>query len=183
MMCPVPNCHAGMLRDHNGRDSVSCPVCDGVLTAEDYKSLVARHGAPASAPPAPTPEAWNPPLGCERLTRDPAAPHSPEEPRREDDGGYTCPKCSTTRREDEATRDRCGHCGACLRCVRASRRSPASPASEESDPAVSLAQMVLKVVPCLEVRNWPPGWDLKKELLARARALVSGAGSKEDDRG
>lgn len=36
--CPVPNCHAGMLR-RNGRDTVSCPVCDGVLTAAEYALL------------------------------------------------------------------------------------------------------------------------------------------------
>lgn len=44
--CVVPNCHAGMLRDRNGRDSVSCPICDGVLTPDTYRSLVAAHDAP-----------------------------------------------------------------------------------------------------------------------------------------
>jgi hypothetical protein len=52
--CPVQNCHAGMLRDHNGRDSVSCPVCDGVLPVEAWRHLMATHVA--AAPPAPPPE-------------------------------------------------------------------------------------------------------------------------------
>jgi hypothetical protein len=42
--CPVPNCHAGMLRNRNGRDSVSCPVCDGAITAEQYRTLKESHG-------------------------------------------------------------------------------------------------------------------------------------------
>lgn len=42
--CPVPNCFGGMLRDHNGRDSVSCPVCDGTITAAAYRSLEKTHG-------------------------------------------------------------------------------------------------------------------------------------------
>jgi hypothetical protein len=47
--CPVPKCHAGMLRDHNGHDSVSCPVCDGTLTMEDLLAASpadAKEGTP-----------------------------------------------------------------------------------------------------------------------------------------
>lgn len=56
--CPAPNCHAGMLRDHNGRDSVSCPVCDGTLTADAYRSLEKTHGIGVhrAAPEAKTAE-------------------------------------------------------------------------------------------------------------------------------
>jgi hypothetical protein len=56
--CPVPNCHAGMLRDHDGRDSVSCPVCDGRLPREQYEShaaLAARGDETAPAGPAAAP--------------------------------------------------------------------------------------------------------------------------------
>jgi hypothetical protein len=34
-----------MLADAAGREMVSCPVCDGVLTPETYRALVAAHGA------------------------------------------------------------------------------------------------------------------------------------------
>ena len=44
ILCPVPNCHAGMLRDPNGRETVSCPVCDGTITADSYRSLEKTHG-------------------------------------------------------------------------------------------------------------------------------------------
>lgn len=46
--CPVPNCHAGMLRDRNGRDDVSCPVCDGALTPDDWRALDRAHAPPVT---------------------------------------------------------------------------------------------------------------------------------------
>ena len=49
--CTVPNCHAGMLRS-NGRDTVSCPVCDGVLTAEEYATFK-QGGQTPNLGPAP----------------------------------------------------------------------------------------------------------------------------------
>jgi hypothetical protein len=55
--CPVPNCHAGMLRDPNGRDSVSCPVCDGALTPDAYRDLVGAHARPAPSPSRETRDA------------------------------------------------------------------------------------------------------------------------------
>ena len=45
--CPVPRCHAGMLRSASGRDEVSCPVCDGVLTPEQWRALVETHESDA----------------------------------------------------------------------------------------------------------------------------------------
>lgn len=37
----------------------------------------------------------------------------------------------------------------------------------------ALAQMVVDTVPCLTVSNWPPGFELKKSLLAAARAALA----------
>jgi hypothetical protein len=57
-LCPVPRCHAGMLRDSAGRDSVSCPVCDGAITAEQYRGI--GLAAPSRPAESATPDAEEP---------------------------------------------------------------------------------------------------------------------------
>ena len=50
MKCPVPKCHAGMLSDPHGY-AVSCPVCDGTITAAQFE----ESSPPGGVTPA---QAW-----------------------------------------------------------------------------------------------------------------------------
>jgi hypothetical protein len=36
-------------------------------------------------------------------------------------------------------------------------------------------ELALKALPCLKVENWPPGWDLKPQAIAKLKAALAKA--------